>query len=600
MTWIVLGLGAAWFGARPALKAAQAPQVPGRDAARSEAVKRGWVAWAETLPGGDGLTLHWWGTVGEEVEVRRAPQGTTNFTTLHKGRGLTEFIDRNVVPGQRYSYRIQTGARPSVLEWVAGLRLPPMEDRGTVALLVDETLASALRPELGRLERELIADGWRVLRRDVARHDDRDWSKNTNAIARIRDQVKADWEASGKTIRCLYLIGHVAIPYSGMRAEDLHTGPGDNHFGAWPSDQYYGDVDGLWTDREPYPTYLSPVSFAITRNDPGDGKFDPEHVPPNAAGDTRLEMAFGRIDFFRMPSFGKGERGEIALLKQYFDKTRRYRMGGMPARQVAVAGGYFFNAVDLDLFANAYRNGSRLFGNGTNAVEEADLFALPTDRAAVWGFQSGPGYIDRIRTGSPDVVTSSKLASPKRQAKVAFSMLLGSWFGDWAVGEDNLLRAITASQDYGLAAIWVRNADWRLDPMALGGTLADSQLLTANETVHYQDPNHGTTRTLTILGDPTLRAHVLPSVRGLKGQRSEKAVHLSWAEGAPGVLGWHVYRSTNGPTGTFSRVNPALVTTREFEDPGAPTAVKYMVRAAALVETGSGSYTNLSLGVFWP
>ena len=73
-----------------------------------------------------------------------------------------------------------------------------------------------------------------------------------------------------------------------------------------------------------------------------------------------------------------------------------------------------------------------------------------------------------------------------------------------------------------------------------------------------------------------------------------------WAEGAPGVLGWHVYRSTNGPTGTFSRVNPALVTTREFEDPGAPTAVKYMVRAAALVEPGSGSYTDLRLGVFWP
>lgn len=602
LAWLVLGLGVAWLGSRTAVRAGQAPPVAGRETLRSEAYKRSWVAWAEVLPGDEGLRVQWWGTTGAEVELLRAVHGTTNFTTLLKGRGATEFLDRGVVPGQRYVYRLQTGFRPeqSVVEWSAGVRMPPVEDRGTVALLVDETLAGALHPELGRLEQELIGDGWNVLRRNVPRHDDRDWSRNTNAIARIRAQVKADWEASGKTLRCLFLIGHVAIPYSGMHAEDLHTGRGDNHFGAWPSDQYYGDVDGNWTDLHPYPTYLAPVSFPITRNEPGDGKFDWEHVPPNASGEAKLEMAFGRLDFFRMPSFGKGERGEIALLKQYFDKARRYRMGDMPARAGVVAGGYFQNALDLNLLMNAYRTGSRLFGGGTNTVVEGDFFGLPASEATLWGFQSGSGYIDRIRSGSPGVVTSSALASPKRQAKVVFSMLLGSWFGDWAVGEDNLLRAITASRDYGLASMWIRNAEWRFDSLAWGGTLGDGQLLTANESVRFRDPNRGTTRTLTILGDPTLRAHVVSPVRGLKGKRSEKAVRLSWAEGAPGILGWHVYRSTNGPTGTFSRLNQDLLTTREFDDPQAPTAVKYMVRGAALVETGSGSYTNLSLGVFWP
>lgn len=602
IAWVVLGIGAVWFESRPALRAASAPRVAGREPLRSEAAKRGWVGWAELLPRDEGLRIQWWGTAGADVELLRAAHGSTNFTTLHKGRGPSEFLDREVVPGQLYVYRVQTGYRPtmSVVEWAAGVRLPPVEDRGTVALLVDETLAGSLHPELGRLELELIADGWKVLRRQVPRHDDRDWSQNTNAIARIRAQVKTDWEASGKALRCLYLIGHVAIPYSGMHAEDLHTGRGDNHFGAWPSDQYYGDVDGIWSDREPYPTYLAPVSFPITRNDPGDGKFDREHVPPNAAGDTRLEMAFGRLDFFRMPSFGKGERGEIALLRQYFDKARRYRLGGMPAKAGVVAGGYFQNALDLELLMNAYRTGSRLFGGGTNTVVEGDFFELSPSEAVLWGFQSGSGYIDRIRSGSPGMVTSSRLASPRRQAPVVFSMLLGSWFGDWAVGEDNLLRAITASRDYGLASMWVRNAEWRFDPMALGGTLGDGQLLTANESVRYRDPNRGTTRTLTILGDPTLRLHVVPPVRGLKGQRNDKTVRLSWADGAPGVLGWNVYRSTHGPAGPFSRVNDALVTDREFRDPAVPLAVKYMVRAAELVTTGSGSYTNLSLGVFWP
>lgn len=597
---MVLGLGAVWFGSRPAVRAGEAPRLSGRQGPRAEAVKRGWVLWAEPLPADGGLRVAWWGVPGEAVEVRRAVAGSKHFVTVLKTRDAQEHLDREVVPGQRYVYRVQVGSRPAFPDLVAGVRLPPIEDRGAVALLVDETLAGRLRPELMRLERELVGDGWKVIRRDVPRHDDRDWTRNTNAIARIRAQVKADWEASGKALRCLYLIGHVTIPYSGMRAEDLHTGRGDNHWGAWPADQHYGDVDGIWADREPYPTHLAPVTFAITRNDPGDGKFDTEHVPPNAEGDTRLEMAFGRLDFAGMPSFGRGERGEVELLRQYFDKARRYRQGGMPARSAAVAAGYFGNAVDLDLLSNAYRIGARLFGGGPGGVVEGDLFALPADEASAWGFQSGSGAIDRIRSGSPDVVTSAKLTSPKRQARVLFTMLLGSWFGDWAVGEDNLLRAITASRDYGLASVWVRNAEWRFEAMALGGTLGDSQLLTANESVRYRDPNRGTTRTLTLFGDPTLRLHVVPPVKGLRGQRSGKGVRLSWAEGEAGVLGWNVYRSAEGANGPYVRVNEALVAERVFQDTEVPPGAMYMVRAAQLVTTGSGSYTNLSLGMFWP
>lgn len=598
--WAALGLAIG-----PCSCEAAGIRTPDREAARDEAVKRAWVAWAEPWAGDTGLRIAWWGVKDEEIEVRRAPQGSTNFTPVLQARGVQEYVDREVLPGQRFVYRIRTGPRPPlmrplVMECVAGLRVPPIEQRGAVALLVDETLADALSPELRRLERELIADGWQVLERRVPRHDDRDWSRNTNAIARIRAQVKADWEATGRTLRCLYLIGHVAVPYSGMRAEDLHTGRGDNHWGAWPADQHYADVDGIWADREPYPDYLTTPTFAATRNDPGDGKFDTEHVPPNAQGDTRLEMAFGRLDFVRMPAFARGARGEVELIRQYFDKVRRYRLGQMPAQRTAVVAGYFGNATDLDLLSNGYRIGSRLFGTGPGALVEGDFFAMTERETALWGFQAGPGAIDRIRNGSPGVVTSSRLAQSRRQPKVVFSMLLGSWFGDWAVGDDNLLRAIVASRDYGLAAIWVRNAEWRLDPMALGGTLGDGQWVTANESVRYQDPNRGTTRTLTILGDPTLRLHVIEPVRGLKGQRRDGGVRLSWAEGSPAVDGWNVYRSTEGSKGPYLRRNDGLLVNREYTDPNPPAGAVYMVRAVRLETTGSGSYTNLSLGMFWP
>lgn len=597
-----LAVGSGLDGSEPARGTLDELEILNAPLGRVEQGKGVHVFWAE--PGSDAdagaLRIQWRGPAMDGVELRRFELGDTNAVLVFKGAGVQEYVDREVVPGRRYLYRLTSGGRPKAGELVAGLRVAPIEDRGAVALLVDETLATGLSPELSRLERELVGDGWKVLRHNVARHDDENWSRNTNAIARIRAQVRADWESTGKALRCLYLIGHVATPYSGMRAEDLHSGKGDNHWGAWPADQYYGDVDGIWADREPYPTFLAPVTFPVTRNDPGDGKFDTEHVPPNAAGDTRLEMAFGRLDFVRMPLFGRGTRGEIDLIRQYLDKVRRYRMGNMPARPAAVANGYFQNGVDMDLLVNAYRTGSRLYGGGAESVFEGDLFRLPEGGAVAWGFQSGAGYIDRIRTGSPGMVTSAQLTEPRRQARVLFAMLLGSWFGDWAAGENNLLRAITASREYGLAAMWVRTAEWRFDPMALGGTLGDGQLLTANEGVRYQDPNHGTTRTLTILGDPTLRAHVVPPVRGLKGQRTGNTTQLSWAAGGGEIVGWNVYRSVDGPKGRYLRANGSLLTEREFTDADAPRGTVYLVRAAQLVATGSGSYTNLSQGVFWP
>jgi hypothetical protein len=58
--------------------------------------------------------------------------------------------------------------------------------------------------------------------------------------------------------------------------------------------------------------------------------------------------------------------------------------------------------------------------------------------------------------------------------------------------------------------------------------------------------------------------------------------------------------STNGPAGPYARIHDALITDREYRDNDAPVVVKYLVRAAELATTGSGSYTNLSQGMFWP
>lgn len=567
---------------------------------RVEAWKRGRVLAASPLASGDGLRIDWRLRAGLEVGVERRSMGDTNWASLGHVRERESFEDRTASRGVGYEYRLMTNGVATGLRGTFGWDLPPVEHRGTFLLLVDETLAGDLETSLDRFERNLVGDGWRVVRRLAPRHDDREWRRNTNAVVAVREGIRRDWEASGGAVRSLLLVGHVVIPYAGMRAEDLHTGRGDNHFGAWPADTYYADVDGLWTDKEPYPTYLAGTLLSVTHNVPGDGKWDTEWVPANAAGEHKLEMSFGRLDFANMPSLGRGRAAEVGVIRRYLEKTHRYRHGGMKVEARAVSGPYLGVYSDTELFPTAMRT-SRLFGFGEEAIFEGDLFRLPEGRSAAWGFQSGGGKIDRVRDGTHGMVTTAMLASGKVQPRVSFTMLLGSWFGDWAAGEDNLLRAIVASKDHGLAAIWARYTEWIVDPMARGGTLGDAQLLTANESVRYQDPNRGTSRTLTIHGDPSLRLHTVSPPRRVRGERSGASVRLRWdGSGMEAGDGWYVYRSAAGWRGPYERLAILDDGVAEYRDDAAVAGTSYLIRRAQRVLTGSGSYTNLSQGVYWP
>ncbi len=568
---------------------------------RVETLKRGRVMSAVAMTNGVGLELSWRCRPSAPMELERADAGSTNWSRLAARTGLMAYRDVSIEPGRLYQYRVLTNGQPSELTLSGGVRLPPWEDRGGVVLLVDQTLADRLAAELRGLERDLVADGWRVFRHRVPRHDDREWSANPPAIGAIRELVRRDWESSSKTLRCVYLIGHVAIPYSGMRAEDLHTRRGDNHWGAWPADQYYADMDGVWTDKLPYPDYLSLPTYRETRNIPGDGKFDTEWAGPNAAGETKIELGFGRLDFANLPAFGRGAAAEVELLRNYFAKAGRQRAGRLPARSRAIVGAYFESGTDYEMLPSAYRTGSHLFGYAAADLFQGDLFEIPPGDSAVWGFQGAAGHIDRVRNGSPTMVTSAQIASGERMPRVWFSMLMGSWFGDWALGENNLLRSIVASKEYGLAAFWVRKTEWRFDALARGGTLSDAQLETANEVLQWENINRGTTRTLTILGDPTLRLHPSAPPTNVQVRVLENGLRLGWQDGGGAVgRGWFVYRSASGPMGPFGRLTAVPLVAREFTDRDPPVNAAYLVKAVELVNTASGSYTNLSLGAAWP
>ena len=74
-----------------------------------------------------------------------------------------------------------------------------------------------------------------VLRHDVSRAD---------SPCNLKRIIQADYSSDPAQVRAVFLFGHIPVAYSGNLNPDGHP----NHQGAWPTDAYYGDMDGSWTD----------------------------------------------------------------------------------------------------------------------------------------------------------------------------------------------------------------------------------------------------------------------------------------------------------------------------------------------------------------
>jgi hypothetical protein len=78
-------------------------------------------------------------------------------------------------------------------------------------------------------------DGWKVIKIEA----DRD-----TTVAAVKAQIKQAYDESMPRARCVFIFGHVPVPYSGELNPDGHP----DHVGAWPTDTYYADMNGTWSD----------------------------------------------------------------------------------------------------------------------------------------------------------------------------------------------------------------------------------------------------------------------------------------------------------------------------------------------------------------
>jgi len=504
---------------------------------------------------------------------RKLPDSRTwhrivNDTAVSAG----SYSDSDVVAGTVYEYGI---LKKSVADGkpyagfgfiCAGIQVPIVENRGKVILVVDNTYAADLAQQLTRLEEDLAGDGWIVLRHDVGRAD---------PVAKVKALITADYQADPEKVKALFLFGHVPVPYSGDLGPDGHK----EHIGAWPADVYYGDMDGKYTDS----TVDDPgASRPENRNVPGDGKFDQTSIP-FANGRSAVELEVGRVDLADMPAFAP--KTEKDLLAQYLDKDHNYRHKLLQIQPVGVINDHF-GAMNGEAFsANGWRNFSVLVGPDHVA-------------AAAWK-ELKPGTLWAFGAGAGGLTSAAGVASTKDYAAddygAIFTLLFGSWFGDWD-NKDNFLRAPLATSTYGLTSAWAGRPCWYLHPMGVGQTIGYCTRLTQNNLVTYPGNEGANQVHIALMGDPTLRLYPVAPPSGLTAQATAAGTDLKWNP-SPDATGYGIYEA-DSPRGPFTRLNRDIVAQTTVHIPQNLSGKTFMVRAVKLETTHEGTWYNQSQGVF--
>ena len=474
----------------------------------------------------------------------------------------TQWSDTNLFLGDAYEYEfIGSGGVGGYNYIYSGVNTPSIDIRGKIILLVDSTFTDSLATEIAQLTHDFICDGWQVIRHDVSR---------TDSVTHVKSLILTDYHLDSIYTKAIFVLGHVPVPYSGDINPDGHP----DHHGAWPADVYYANMHGIWTDNT-----INDVaaSRAQNQNIPGDGKFDQSTIPsPN-------ELQIGRVDFSNMPSFALSEQ---ELLRNYLNKDHNYRFKNFTVRPRALVDDNF-GVFGGEAFASCgWRVSSLVTADSIYALD----FITTLDTASYqWAYGCGGGTY----TSAGGVGATTDFAA--NSVQTIFSMLFGSYFGDWD-SQDNFLRAPLASGT-ALTCSWAGRPYWFYHHMALGENIGFSALTCQNNSGLYYYNYAANLVHIALMGDPTLRMHIIAPPSNLNSTVSgPNRVLLSWNSAPDSILGYYMYRQ-DSITGFYNRISPNIIVGNSFTDNNVINYTNhYMVRAVRLETSASGTYYNLSEG----
>lgn len=486
------------------------------------------------------------------------------------------FIDNDVVPGTAYDYGIRDFRKEyTSYGYVSvGKLSDAVHHRGRILLVIDKTVAPLLEKEITRFSKDITGDGWLVDSIHVLRSEE----FNLEKVKTVKERIKEKYIIDEDTLSSIFIIGRVPVPYSGYMAIDGHK----EHFGAWSADVYYAELNGNWTDTAKANTE---AEYPRNHNLPGDGKFD-NNMAPSAP-----ELESGRVDMYNLPVF-KDSSGldEIDLLKNYFDKNHRFRNGLI---------NYDISSVVVNNFPE-YGEVFAYSGTGNfNALMDSSKINSAIDRSyimqdtAMWYYACGAGGFQSIWRGGYSVEFANL------DFHSVFTMIFGSYCGDWDV-EDNLLRTAIASSPSILTSVWAGRPFWNFIHMGLGENIGYSTKLTQS---NYADTYETTSLYghrgvhIALMGDPALRMHILKPVDNVQAVQVKQGVELSWNK-VDEAEGYFVYRLKDMHS-KAELLSGEIIEGTSFTDQS-PLAGKniYMVKTTAMEKTKTGLFRNTGTGKF--
>ncbi|MDD4580893.1 MAG: T9SS type A sorting domain-containing protein [Bacteroidales bacterium] len=513
------------------------------------------------------ISLHWLAqdsTISYDI-FKKSPNSESWTTQIASSlpAGTLSFTDTNVKIGEEYEYIVVRNYLPSNNKGygfiLSGIEKGAIYNHGILLLVVDSLSTRGLDFEIKRWIDDTEADGWVVKTLRIDSNDQ---------VTSIKSAILTLYDEDPENTKALFLLGRVPVPYSGNLCPDGHP----DHVGAWPADGYYADVDGNWTDESVNSTSSGK---ARTINTPGDGKFD------QSVFYSPVDLQIGRVDMRNLLLYTKSE---TTLLKQYLDKNHAYKNKYFVPRNRGLIRDNFI-AYPEGFAASAFNSFYTLCDSVDYNIGYSNVLSKNDYQ---WAYGCGGGSY----TSCSGVITSTFLASDTLMN--VFNFLFGSYFGDWD-NTNNLLRSTLASGSLSIA--WSGRPFWYVHQMAMGYNIGYCAKLTMNNQNTYYPGNIPKGVHIALLGDPSLRAHILSPPSNVIATFENKQCRISWQKSTDEVDGYYVFKRLH-PNQAYTLVSPSIIKDTLFIDrtTSETGTYQYMVRAVGLHTSPSGSYYNLSLG----
>ena len=486
----------------------------------------------------------------------------------------TTYTDSDVKVGKGYEYYVTANSSSTSFHGYlySGIKKEAEFYMGNALLLIDDSYQNVLASEISRLEDDLINEGWNVTRAFIPR---------TMNAKDVKSRIDLESQNIDSRLKTIFIIGHVAVPYSGDYGGDLpppdgHVVGSGGHTGAWSADTYYACFDGNWTD-----TKVTNTTGSRSRNynTVGDGKLDQSRLPGN------VNYEIGRVDLFDMPAFSKSD---TELVRDYLNRNHNYRTGKSTTIKRALVDDNF---AGLNLSSTGWGNFTAFYTS--DSVTSKDYFTEMKTTPYQWSYGCGAGSY----TSCNGVGKTIDFAADSLQS--IFTIIAGSYFGDWDI-KNNLLKAPLANS--ALVSFWGGIPKWYIHTMALGKNIGFGTRESMNNKGDYFHGNFNSSQNgahMALMGDPTLKLNYIKGPENLSGVSENNNVTLKWDAAPLDVDGYRVY-IIDSYQNTSSIKTKELLTNLTFIDSNKKSVgeITYMVRGVKYDTTNSGSYEMLSLGIF--